>query len=118
MPGSIDMFWLYNAVVFGIPAGLLMLSSFLLMTLRVAFVRELSDQLVRYRTAYVIVMTAYFLVGWTVHFWNATYVMFLFLLGSGSWIIEAARDGRPVERNRAKSPIPSRRDRRQVANVT
>ena len=34
-------------------------------------------------------MTAFFMVGWTVHFWGATYVLFLFLLGSGVWILDA-----------------------------
>jgi hypothetical protein len=92
MPGSIDMFWLYHAVLFGIPAGILMLMSFLLLTLTISFRKGLDNKLAQYRTAYLIVMTGYFLTGWTVHFWNATYVLFLFLLGSGSWLIEAGAD--------------------------
>jgi hypothetical protein len=40
-------------------------------------------------------MTGFFLVGWTVAFWDAAYVLFLFLLGSGVWILDAEteRDG-------------------------
>lgn len=89
MPGSIDMFWLYYAVLFGIPAGLLMMLSFLSMVATVSFKTGLDTRLLQYRTAYLTVMTGYFLVGWTVHFWNATYVLFLFLLGSGSWLLDA-----------------------------
>ena len=33
-------------------------------------------------------MTAFFLVGWTVHFWDAAYVLFLFLMGSGVWMLD------------------------------
>jgi len=88
MPGSIDMFWLYHAVQFGIPAGLLIMLSFLSMVATVSFKRGLDTRLLQYRTAYLAVMTGYFVVGWTVHFWNATYVLFLFLLGSGSWLLD------------------------------
>jgi hypothetical protein len=88
MPGSIDMFWLYHAVLFGLPAGILLLLSFLLTVISVSFRKGLAPKMVQYRTAFLIVMTSYFLVGWTVHFWNATYVLFLFLLGSGAWLVD------------------------------
>lgn len=88
MPGSIDMFWLYHAVLFGLPAGILMTLSFLLTIISVSFRKGLDPTFVQYRTAFLIVMASYFLVGWTVHFWNATYVLFLFLLGSGAWLVD------------------------------
>jgi hypothetical protein len=92
MPGSIDMFWLYHAVLFGIPAGIFMIMSFLTMVFSVGFRKDLDASLIRYRTAFLIAMTGYFLVGWTVHFWNATYVLFLFLLGSGGWLVDIGKD--------------------------
>ncbi|WP_050980235.1 O-antigen ligase family protein [Sinorhizobium sojae] len=104
MPGSIDMFWLYHAVLFGIPAGVLMLFSFLLLAVAVSFKKGLDEKLIQYRTAYLIVMIGYFLVGWTVHFWNATYVLFLFLLGSGSWLLDAGAD----DGSTTRSPLPRR----------
>ncbi len=88
MPPSIDMYWLYHAILFGIPAGIFMMGSFLTMVAVVAFTKETDERRLRYRTAYLIMMMGYFLVGWTVHFWNATYVLFLFLLGSGSWLLD------------------------------
>lgn len=96
MPGSIDMFWLYSAVLFGLPAGCAMMLAFLSTVWPIGLKKGLSSRELRYRTAFLIVMTGYFLVGWTVHFWNATYVLFLFLLGSGSWLVEG------------KQPLPVR----------
>jgi hypothetical protein len=47
----------------------------------------------QYRLGYLITMCSFFLAGWTVHFWNGTYVLFLFLLGSGYWMLDVkARD--------------------------
>jgi hypothetical protein len=91
---SIDMFWLCNAVVFGIPAGTLMLLAFFSAILPVSLKPGLDGKLYAYRSAYLIAMTGLFLVGWTVHFWNATYVLFLFLLGSGMWMLDCAPDGK------------------------
>lgn len=91
MPGSIDMFWLYHAILFGIPAGVLMISVFFLTVLPIGFKCGLEPRHVAFRTAYLAVMSGYFLVGWTVHFWNATYVLFLFLLGSGSWLLDVGK---------------------------
>lgn len=98
MPGSIDMFWLYHAVLFGIPAGLLMLSAFFLTVVPIGFRKDLEPRLVSFRTAYLAVMSGYFLVGWTVHFWNATYVLFLFLLGSGGWLLDVGKQERKPTR--------------------
>ena len=39
-------------------------------------------------------MTGFFLAGWTVAFWDHAYVFFLFLMGSGVWML----DVRPKER--------------------
>jgi len=96
MPYSIDMFWLLWAIRNGLPAAILMFCAFLAATLRVAFTRGLDDLHQLYRTAYLISMTGLFLVGWTVHFWNATSVLFMFLLGSGMWLIDAGEAERKL----------------------
>src|SRR5690606_11972317 len=89
MPSSIDMFWLYNAIIYGLPAGLLMLGAFLSALISVGRRRGLDPQLYAYRQGFLTVMIGLFLVGWTVHFWNATYVLFMFPLGSGMWLADA-----------------------------
>jgi len=93
MSSSIDMFWIIDAVRHGIPAEFFMMLAFFAVYLPVALKKGLTDRLSVYRTAYVIAMTGFFLVGWTVYFWNATYVVFVFLLGSGVWLLDQPGDG-------------------------
>jgi len=88
MPRSIDNFWLFLAIRYGLPASFLMLLALLSITLAVGFKKGLDDKITAYRTAFLITMTAFFLVSWTVHFWDAAYVLFLFLMGSGVWILD------------------------------
>ncbi|MCB8818941.1 O-antigen ligase family protein [Microvirga rosea] len=89
MPSSIDLFWLVPAVQYGIPAALLLLITVFSAFFSVALKKNLSPKLVEYRTAYLLCLAGYYVAGWTVHYWNATYVMFLFLLGSGIWLLDA-----------------------------
>lgn len=89
MPPSLDMFWLYHAVIHGIPAAFFMFLAFGSMIWSIGFKKGLPEDLLPYKTAFLITMTGYFLVGWTVHFWGSTYILFLFLLGSCSWLLDA-----------------------------
>jgi len=86
MPPSIDMFWLYNAIIYGLPAALLMAGAFLSSLILVGKATAHSERVKTFKLAYMFTMAGYFTVGWTVHFWGGTYVLFMFLLGSGSWI--------------------------------
>lgn len=86
MEPSIDMFWLINFVRFGYFAGILMFLIFAWVFLSTALKKGLSDQQNDYRTAYLISMVGVFTVGWTVHFWNAPYLLIMFYLGSVSWM--------------------------------
>lgn len=92
MSTSVDMFWLLTTMRFGLPAGLLLVLSFFTVLLGVSFRKGLDERLVAYRTAYLIVMMAFFLVGWTVHFWGTAYIWFIFLFGSGVWLLDARID--------------------------
>jgi hypothetical protein len=94
MASSIDNFWLFLAVRYGLPAAFLMLLAFVSIFSAVGLRKGLDAKLIEYRTGFLITMTAFFLVGWTVHFWDAAYVLFLFLMGSGVWML----DVRPKER--------------------
>ena len=74
--------------------------------------------------AYLIVMMSFFVVGWTVHFWGMAYIWFLFLLGSGVWLLDvreeraraqstSTRPGKVGVRERARVPRgPLLRERR------
>jgi hypothetical protein len=99
MPPSIDMFWLIYAIRHGLAAGILLFLAFASACFALAFKQGLDNKQDAYRKAYLITMAGFFLVGWTVFFWNATYVLFLFLLGSGFWLLEV----------QAEKPRPARR---------
>lgn len=93
MVSSIDMFWIIHSVMFGLPAGLMLFLAFGSLIYAVSLKKGLDQRTTEYRTAYLICMAGFFIAGWAVHFWNATYVWFVFLLGSGSWILEARSEG-------------------------
>jgi len=90
MPFSVDMFWLVNAIVGGIPAAVFMTVAFFSTTLSVGFAKGLDARAERCRLAFLISMCGFFLAGWMVHFWGATYVLFILLLGSGRWMADLA----------------------------
>jgi hypothetical protein len=104
MPSSIDNFWLLYAVRHGVPAACLLLLAFLVIFLTVAFKRGLSKKTSDYRTGFLITMAAFYFVAWTVAFWNATYVLFLFLMGSGIWILNTETGG-TRQMSRASGPL-------------
>jgi len=112
MPPSIDMFWIVPAIRHGLPALILFASALLTLTFSIGFRTRLDERGTAYRTGYLIAITAFFLVGWTVHFWNATYVLFLFLLGSGMWMLDAQGDENEAEPKavspRASAPVRTR----------
>jgi hypothetical protein len=41
----------------------------------------------------------------TVHLWNALFVLFLFLIGSGAWLYDAKPETRPAPLKRIGSPL-------------
>jgi hypothetical protein len=94
MPASIDNFWLVQAVSHGMPAAFLLLLTFVSVFLAASFKQGLDDKLLQYRTGFLISMTAFFLAGWTVAFWDHAYVLFMFLMGSGVWILDVKTEGR------------------------
>lgn len=108
MSTSVDMFWLLNTMRYGIPGGLLLALSFFAVFLGVSFRKGLDERLVAYRTAYLIVMMAFFLVGWTVHFWGTAYLWFTFLLGSGVWLLDVRID------DGVRDPLDLSDDRRRI----
>jgi hypothetical protein len=88
MPPSIDNFWLLQALKNGLPAIFLLLLAFWSIFLAVSFKKGLDDKLIDYRTGFLITLTGFFVVGCTVAFWDAAYVLLLFLMGSGIWMLD------------------------------
>jgi hypothetical protein len=111
MSTSVDNFWLLLAMRYGLPASFLLLLTLLSIFLALGFKKGLDDKIMAYRTAFLISMTSFFLVGWTVHFWDAGYVLFTFTMGAGIWML----DVRPKERAALQAQVfESRRIGEQV----
>ncbi len=86
---SVDMFWIVYAIRHGFPAMFFTLLAFFSVYIPLWRKRGLSDRVSNYRLGALFSLTAWFMTGWTVHFWNGTYVLFLFLLGSSLWFLDA-----------------------------
>ena len=88
MPPSIDDLYLLLAVKYGLAAPSFLLLALLSIFLPLGFKKGLDHRIEAYRTAFLITLTAFFIVAWTVSFWDAAYVLFLFLMGSGVWMLD------------------------------
>lgn len=112
--GSLDNFWLLNAVRYGIPGFLLLAAGFALVYLRVMF-RDLDGDRVMwlFRRAWVITLTSLILTLCTVHVWATAQAYVFFLFGAGVWLMwyrpapqeaaDADRAGHPPQRRLAYS---------------
>ncbi|WP_052731905.1 O-antigen ligase family protein [Devosia geojensis] len=118
MSTSFDMFWLILPLRHGMPAGFFIYVAFAAVYFGVMFKRLPDPELGRYRAAYLITLTAFFLIGWAVHLWGATYVLLFLLLGAGGWFLDQPRDaepqgligeGTPTTRHRSGAAVPVRR---------
>jgi hypothetical protein len=89
MPPSIDMFWIVPAIRHGLPALILFTTAVAWLVFSIGLHRTQDTERDGYKTAYLISIASFVLAGCTVHFWNSTYVLFLFLLGSGAWMTDA-----------------------------
>jgi hypothetical protein len=96
---SMDNFWLVTAVRYGLPAFILLFVALILTMRRLSRLPNADQQLHRYRCAWIIGITGIAVAGITVHFWNSLFALFMFLLGTGAWMINI-----PVTQNRTFSP--------------
>ncbi len=104
--GSVDNFWLIVALRYGLVSFLLLIATFLTMLFR-ACRSQLSERSSQARTGYLISMIGIGLAAFTVHIWEATYCLFMFLLGSGVWIGNS--DNIQLDQSEIASDISTRR---------
>jgi hypothetical protein len=90
---SVDMFWLIHGIMFGLPAVLFIALAFIGTAVAVGLKRNLDNRTYDYRLGYLISMAGFFIVGWSVDFWNGTYSLFFFLVASGIWIVDVQSEG-------------------------
>jgi hypothetical protein len=106
MSASVDMFWLKQTMLHGLPAGALYHLAFILIVVAVVR-RKLSDpRLQDYRMGYLGGMAGFYITGWAVDFWNEPYVLLMFMMGSGVWLLD--HDETPPETPPAAKPARRR----------
>lgn len=105
MSDSMDNFWLVIAVRYGLPALGLLLALLLGLIWKVGQRQGLPENWRRARHAWAFTLFGIAVAAATVHLWNALFVLFIFLIGAGVWLIDA-----PVTRrfNRSRSGLAAR----------
>ena len=89
MSASMDNFWLLTAMQYGLPAFALFTLAVVLIVSKLGKLNGVSETVLRCRTGLLITIAGIAMSACTVHLWNASYVLFMFLLGSGAWMLEA-----------------------------
>ena len=88
MSASMDNFWLVIAVFYGLPAFLLFAGAVLIIMRNVGRANLQSDMIKACRQGFLISLGGLVIAGVTVHYWNAIYCWFIFLVGSGVWMLD------------------------------
>jgi len=89
MGSSVDNFWLLEAMRYGLPGVLLLCLSILLLAVRIGRSTTLDDSARLCRSAWLVTLIGLSIAGATVHFWNALFCLFFFLIGAGAWLTDA-----------------------------
>lgn len=97
MSTSMDNFWLVIMVRHGLPAFALFAGAALLILIRLGRLQINDPNVACCRTGLLISIAGLSISACTCHFWNATYCLFIFLLGSGMWILEGKASAKAVK---------------------
>lgn len=90
MSDSMDNFWLVTAVRYGLPAFFLQVGLLLGLVWAAGQRKNLPVSWRRARHAWAFTLFGISVAAATVHLWNALFVLFFFLIGSGAWLLDAA----------------------------
>jgi hypothetical protein len=113
MSASMDNFWLLTTVQYGLPAFVFLAGGVLWMMYKVGRANMPSERARACRTGLLISLAGIIIAGTTVHFWHMLYPLFMFLVGSGAWLLDQ-NDSVPAK---ARSRQTSRSPALPVASV-
>lgn len=82
---SADMFWIVPSLQYGMPAGFALIIAFAYNAIRTSRAKIVDKNVLIQRRAMMFCLVGIFLSGWTVHYWNATYAMVVFMFGACAW---------------------------------
>jgi len=117
MSTSMDNFWLVVAVRYGLPGFLLLMAAFLICIFKTGGLKlRVGSDADVYRTAYLVGIGGFIMALCTVHVWNANYVLLVFILGSGVWLLDHDPD-EPDEFPSDDTNGPRSRDRGRDRSV-
>jgi O-antigen ligase len=99
MSNSMDNFWLIIAVRYGLPALAFLAIAILMIAFKSAAKKNATEEWEASRMAWIITIAGTAIAACTVHLWNNTFGLFMFVIGAGAWLIDhpkpAAFDHRP-----------------------
>ena len=105
MSDSMDNFWLVTAVRYGLPALGFLIAAIVVLAIRQARVSGRNSELNRHRMAWMVIIVGLAVSGFTVHFWNAVFVYFFFLVGTGAWMVYPPRRRRTWMAAKSHPPV-------------
>lgn len=129
MTTSFDMFWLVPAMQHGVPVWIAWNLMFFWPFIKIARMNLPNPKISAYRIGYLSSLFGLYMSGWTVHYWDATYIFLIFLMTSGYWFLDRGtaedeaidltapqkEDGVRYTRFRTAERPPSVRERASVA---
>ncbi|MEQ8784370.1 MAG: O-antigen ligase family protein [Roseibium album] len=97
MGDSVDNFWLLVTMRYGVPGGLTFMAAIYFLMKNLGS-RDFNDEeLGDFRKGYLVSLGGMIVAGCTVHYWNATYILFMLMLGSGVWMADAGQKEKAPE---------------------
>ncbi len=103
--GSMDNFWLVNAIRFGLPGLVLLAAGYLYMLFRIGL-RDMGNdiELQRLRRAWMFTFAGLTFTLSTVHVWTTIFSFVFFVFGAGVWMLTAALKGEDGAAETASQP--------------
>ncbi|RDD62282.1 O-antigen ligase family protein [Ferruginivarius sediminum] len=120
MSQSMDNFWLFVAVRYGLPGFILLVLAFAALFIPLMRLKPVDRLIGDYRLGWIISMIGLIIAGGTVHYWKNIFCLMMLIFGSAVWMLDYRPERRPEEKNPATphavdtggSMTPGRRRRR------
>ncbi len=108
MSDSMDNFWLVTAVRYGLPALFLQVGLLFGIVWAVGQMPNFSPAWRRARHAWAFTLFGISVAAATVHLWNALFVLFFFLIGTGAWMLDTSPREHRTKRHRPVTLLAAR----------
>ena len=86
MSASVDNFWLFIAMLYGLPAIIMVFAALIQILKRVSYSQSSDPRVALCRAGYLVAFGGLFIAGGTVHYWHAMMAFVMFIYCSGVWL--------------------------------